>query len=282
MNSTSSESKKSIFLSGVSGSLAGVSTELIFYGLDSYKVTKQVGKKLKFNRLFSGALPIALSGSGPAFAVFFSCYHAIRNYTENSQYASMSVLLASGLSAIPYSFVSVPADVCKKRLLLESASNPTITLSEVVRHIYQQHGWKGYFLGWKANMTKDVPFAGIKMTLYEACAYVYLHAFRSKDYLTEHHHRLDSKLLVKYESAIVGFLSGAATAILTTPLDCVNTRIKSGELAHLGILDAHRFIWKNDGFSALYRGLVPRMAVIGLGSTVFWYNYAIFDNLINK
>lgn len=279
--SSPSQPKRSNFLSGVTGSLAGVSTELIFYGLDSYKVTKQAGKSVKFNRLFTGALPIALSGSGPAFAVFFSCYHTVRDLTQNSQYASMSVLIASALSAIPYSFVGVPADVCKKQLIIESASNPTITLKEVVKHIYKQHGWKGYFLGWKANMTKDVPFAGIKMTLYEACAYLYLKTTRPQEFLTSHP-TLDSKLLFGYESAIVGFLSGAMTTILTTPLDCVNTRIKSGEIVNMGLIDAHVYIVKKDGFKALYRGLVPRMAVIGFGSTVFWYNYAIIDNIINK
>jgi hypothetical protein len=280
-SSSSSQPKKSNFLSGVSGSLAGISTELIFYGLDSYKVSRQAGKSVKFNRLFSGAVPIALSGSGPAFAVFFSCYHTVRDLTQSSQYASMSVLLASGLSAIPYSFVSVPADVCKKRLIIESATNPTITLAEVVKHIHQQHGWRGYFLGWKANMTKDVPFAGIKMSLYEACAYLYLKATRPAAFFTQHEN-FDSKLLLRYESAIVGFLSGAMTAILTTPLDCVNTRIKSGEIQNMGLVDAHMYILKKDGFQALFRGLLPRITVIGFGSTVFWYNYAIIDNFINQ
>jgi len=32
-----------------------------------------------------------------------------------------------------------------------------------------------------------------------------------------------------YEAAGAGMVSGVATAVLTCPIDCVNTRIKSGE-----------------------------------------------------
>ncbi len=63
------------FQSGLGGAFAGISTDLIFYGLDSFKVMKQAsnsGKngKIQFSKLFQGALPIAVVGSGPSFGAF--------------------------------------------------------------------------------------------------------------------------------------------------------------------------------------------------------------------
>jgi hypothetical protein len=79
--------------------------------------------------------------------------------------------------------------------------------------------------------------------------------------------------LSSLEAGLVGLLSGVLTAILTCPIDCVNTRIKSGEraLQNLSVTAAHFEIIKKDGVTALFRGLVPRSAILGLGSTVFWF-----------
>jgi hypothetical protein len=68
----------------------------------------------------------------------------------------------------------------------------------------------------------------------------------------------------------IGFGSGAMTAVLTNPLDCVNTRIKSGELRQSGIIQAHYEIIQRDGWKALFRGIIPRIFVISCGSSVFW------------
>ena len=82
------------------------------------------------------------------------------------------------------------------------------------------------------------------------------------------------------KAAIVGFGAGCATSILTMPLDNTNTRIKSGELAHFSITDAHLAIIKKDGAMALFRGVLPRTATIGLGSTFFWYWNAKISEMI--
>eukprot|EP00598_Pedospumella_elongata_P015897 CAMPEP_0184994202 /NCGR_PEP_ID=MMETSP1098-20130426/48365_1 /TAXON_ID=89044 /ORGANISM="Spumella elongata, Strain CCAP 955/1" /LENGTH=81 /DNA_ID=CAMNT_0027520209 /DNA_START=28 /DNA_END=270 /DNA_ORIENTATION=- len=59
---------------GISATFAGIATELLFYGLDSYKVVQQAGEKVKISKLFRGALPVALAGAGPSYLVFFGLY----------------------------------------------------------------------------------------------------------------------------------------------------------------------------------------------------------------
>lgn len=300
---------------GLGGAFAGISTDLIFYGLDSYKVMKQAssapgqngGAKIKFSKLFQGVLPIAVIGSGPSFGVFFAGYGIMRDILQNSGVSdSMAVLASSLVNAVPSSIVAVPADVVKKQMLLSSSQHsgsepigtevkkPKITVRSIVHSVYRQHGVRGFFLGWQANMLKDIPFAAIKMSLYESIARIYLRYVVFHDYnkakslsqkegseksnaSTEghHHEHLNSDMLNKTDAAIVGFISGAITAVLTNPLDCANTRIKSGELSHFSLVQAHREIVRKDGAMALFRGLLPRTVIIGFGSTVFWFFYAL-------
>jgi solute carrier family 25 S-adenosylmethionine transporter 26 len=75
------------------------------------------------------------------------------------------------------------------------------------------------------------------------------------------------------ESGVVGLVAGTITSILTCPIDCVNTRIKSGELAKYNVVEAHKEIVRRNGVKALFRGLLPRTVILSLGSSVFWFWY---------
>jgi hypothetical protein len=46
-----------------SGAIAGIVTDIIFYGLDSYKVMLQANQKVKLSAIYRGVLPIALTGT---------------------------------------------------------------------------------------------------------------------------------------------------------------------------------------------------------------------------
>lgn len=107
-----------------SAAFAGVLSDIIFYGLDSYKVLLQSKQKVAISRVFSGALPIATLGSGPSFAIFFGLYSQIKitvteDFGANNQQAA---LIASLFAGIPSSLAGVPADVLKKRMIIRSES----------------------------------------------------------------------------------------------------------------------------------------------------------------
>eukprot|EP01049_Picozoa_sp_SAG25_P006981 SAG25_NODE_550_length_6992_cov_63.479182_2_plen_100_part_00 len=59
------------------------------------------------------------------------------------------------------SIVSVPSDVLKKRVVLGLESS----VGSAIRHIWAADGARGLFVGWRANVIKDVPFAAVKMSL---------------------------------------------------------------------------------------------------------------------
>jgi hypothetical protein len=268
-----------VFQNGFAGASAGASSELIVYGLDSYKVMKQSGGAFQFSRIFRGMFASALTGAAPSFGLFFACYSPTKRAMEDmmmrysgdpEKISIIPPIVASLAGGIPASLIAVPADVVKKEMILSSGAHTSSFLSTCV-HVIRTAGMSGLFKGWQVNLLRDIPFAGIKMTLFDVMCNLYRHHVLSSSHNTP---------LSAYENAGIGFASGAVTGVLTCPMDVVNTRIKSGEFpASRGILRTHMDIInmkENGGVRALFRGVLPRLGVIGIGSTAFWYFYAVY------
>jgi len=176
--------------------------------------------------------------------------------------------LAAAGAGVAASLTAVPADVIKKRVVL----GVDHSVLAAFKNVMGESGLPGLWSGWRANLAKDVPFAAIKMSLYEGLATAYLR-FTRED--------VQRKLTIA-ERAGVGMASGIATAVLTCPLDCVNTRIKSGDLVEFQdqIVRAHYEIVRRDGARALFLGLPARCAILGFGSTVFWSIYGYISDVL--
>ncbi|KAF4794554.1 hypothetical protein TURU_100717 [Turdus rufiventris] len=75
----------------------------------------------------------------------------------------------------------------------------------------------------------------------------------------------------------LGVLKGGFAAAVTTPLDVAKTRImlaKAGSSNASGnVLAALGDIWRTQGLSGLFAGVVPRMAAISLGGFIFLGTY---------
>ena len=251
------------------GASAGVLTELIFYGLDSYKVQLQAEGKVQMRTLYRGVLPVLITGSAPSFGIFFGIYGPLKKSATTNLPASLHVFgctVASAIAGAASSLAGVPADVVKKRLVLGAHQ----TYQESAQLIMKEHGMAGFMLGWQANLIKDVPFAAVKLFLYEGLATVYRHVADGPSSSP----RDQSRPLTARESAGVGAVSGVITGVGTMPLDVANTRIKSGELRHLSFSQALSHVRRHDGMGALFRGVGPRAFIMGAGSTVFWAAYA--------
>jgi solute carrier family 25 S-adenosylmethionine transporter 26 len=258
---------------GVVGAIAGFTTEFIFYGMDSYKIMRQTspGGKVVYSQIFKGILPIVSLGAIPCYGVFFGFYRPIKKLTDDyfGDSSKLSILISSTLASVPSSICYVPADTMKKRMYLRSGK---LSLQQTFASIVQESGYRGFFLGWQANVARDIPFTAIKMSLFEGMTLLYAQVMHKKE-------AKDCKF-TNLETATIGFVSGTLTAICTNPLDCVNTRIKSGELEKFNIVQAHIEIIRKDGAKALFRGVVPRSLMVGVGATVFWYIYANTKNFV--
>ena len=275
---------------GIAGAAAGFMADFLLYGVDSYKVMMQSGSEIKVNRLFRGVLPVALLGSVPSFGVFFCLYSptkatlehvAVSNGYNNGEMSAFSIVAASIIGGVPSSVVAVPADIIKKKILQQQST----TGRDVIRMIRNLLcGGNSMFNGWRVNLSRDLSFVTVKMTLYELmCKYYIVHFRGMLDVTLSGNAETNKDMVTQRESALLGCASGAVTGLVTCPLDVVNTRLKNGDFASVknrGIYHIMMLIGRTEGVSVLFSGVTPRIAIISLGSTAFWYLYAAFRNVL--
>ncbi|KAJ1447567.1 mitochondrial carrier domain-containing protein [Pelagophyceae sp. CCMP2097] len=239
----------------VGGASAGVTADMVLYGIDSYKVRLQSGAAFEAapgGSIFRGLVPSLLLGSVPTFGLFFLVFAPARELLNRSGCQWLTPLAAT-TCAVPASIIAVPSDLIKKRLVLGVDRSFGGAVAAIVS---QRGGWRNLFLGWRVNVLRDVPFATVKVGLYELTVCV------ARRYAP----RADDAVV----SSCSGVLSGAATALLTCPLDVVNTRIKGGTVEARSILGAAREIARTEGACGLFRGVGIRAFIVGLGSAIFW------------
>ena len=102
---TEQSASTKVCISSISGTLAGILSELIFYGLDSHKIVQQSNAtssitnsnpRLLLMKSLQGMLPITILGSGPSYGMFFLCYTPLHDHLKDlTQSESLSVLIAS-------------------------------------------------------------------------------------------------------------------------------------------------------------------------------------------
>ncbi|CAB9529273.1 adenosylmethionine carrier 1, chloroplastic/mitochondrial [Seminavis robusta] len=245
------------------GAAAGAIADGVLYGIDSAKVRTQTapaaGGEAGFRILFRGMGPTILLGSVPVFGSFFMLYAPAKAVLQE-HHAEGFLPLVSCVCAVPATIIGVPADVLKKRLVLGLDANAVTAIRHVVAHdgIY-----RGLFAGWHVNLIRDIPFAGAKIGLYEWCVFYY------KKYIQK---VPKEERITIVGSSICGVLSGVGCAIVTAPLDVVNTRIKADStLSHsTSIQTVTMEIVEREGLQALFRGVAFRSFVLGVGSSIFW------------
>ncbi len=264
----------------VSGIGAGVISDIVFYALDSHKVLRQNNQRGSFLSLFRGILPVLTLGSAPSFGIFFVAYYPTKvHLTRVTGNDHVAVVGASVVAGVPSSLLGVPSDVLKKRIVLRGEA-PWPAMRALVRDGH-------LMLGWRANLTKDVAFAAIKMTLYESCSRAWLVWGRpivqsdvtSPPLTWASSSSPAAPRLTPIEAGGVGFASGTLTAVLTCPIDVVNTRIKAGQTAITGMLAMGRHVTATEGVRALFKGLGVRIGIISFGSTWFWTLFEQFQAL---
>jgi Mitochondrial carrier protein len=130
-----------------------------------------------------------------------------------------------------------------------------------IQHVIScDRGWRGFFVGYQVNLIRDIPFAAVKVGLYEMFAtnYQIWNGQSTMDPISPH------------GAALCGVASGVTCSILTCPLDYINTRIKDGSTTSTSVWEVCKQIVKRHGVSALYRGVVMRSIVLGVGFSIFW------------
>ncbi|XP_017682371.1 PREDICTED: S-adenosylmethionine mitochondrial carrier protein isoform X1 [Lepidothrix coronata] len=247
------------------GGVAGVCVDLILFPLDTVKTRLQSPQGFRkaggFRGIYAG-VPSTAIGSFPNAAAFFITYENVKSVLPHgsSSYLSPAThMVAASLGEVVACLIRVPSEVVKQRAQVSPSSSTLRILSQTLYH----EGVQGLYRGYKSTVLREIPFSLVQFPLWESL----------KDLWSwKQGHVVDS-----WQSAVCGAFAGGFAAVVTTPLDVAKTRImlaKAGSRNATGnVLTALGGIWRTQGLSGLFAGVVPRMAAISLGGFIFLGTY---------
>ncbi|KAG8379285.1 hypothetical protein BUALT_Bualt07G0072600 [Buddleja alternifolia] len=174
------------------------------------------------------------------------------------------------------SFVYVPCEVMKQRMQVQGSRKYWTSVvgkdGSTAKHgmniygyytgmfqagcsIWKEQGVKGLYAGYGSTLVRDVPFAGLMVTFYEA--FKNMAEYGKQKLFSKSNIHINSS----FEGLLLGGLAGGLSAYLTTPLDVVKTRLQVQGTAtrYNGWLDAIYKIWLAEGVRGMFRGSVPRI-----------------------
>ncbi|KAF9935768.1 hypothetical protein BGZ65_003023, partial [Modicella reniformis] len=218
---------------------------------------RQVIAKEGVRGLYRGIVP-NLVGITPEKAIklavndFAREYLAVKtNVSEDKlaiQYGMVAGATAGFCQVIatnPMEIVKIQMQVAGTQKLEPGEQRPTAM--GIVRSL----GLRGLYRGTPATLLRDVPFS--------------IMFFPLNSFLKLHGTGEDGK--VSFSVVLgAGLVSGVVAASAVTPADVIKTRLqvasKPGEPVYRGIADCFQHIVRNEGVTALFKGVVPRSLIV--------------------
>ncbi|XP_075618496.1 mitochondrial S-adenosylmethionine carrier protein isoform X1 [Balearica regulorum gibbericeps] len=249
------------------GGVAGICVDLILFPLDTVKTRLQSPQGFRkaggFRGIYAG-VPSTAIGSFPNAAAFFITYENVKSmlhYVSTPYLTPATHMVAASLGEVVACLIRVPSEVVKQRAQVSPSSSTLRILSHTLYH----EGIQGLYRGYKSTVLREG-------TVEE----VWVRAVSGMEAQFQLRKLLQDSFLSGTISPL-GILKGGFAAAVTTPLDVAKTRImlaKAGSSNASGnVLAALGGIWRTQGLSGLFAGVVPRMAAISLGGFIFLGTY---------
>ncbi|KAH9453848.1 hypothetical protein MJO29_013282 [Puccinia striiformis f. sp. tritici] len=258
----------------MAGAMAGTTVDLFFYPIDTLKTRLQSRQGFMasggFKGVYKGLGSVAV-GSAPGAALFFTTYEYCKRSIIPNLFPSLSNpmvhMISASLGEVAACLVRVPTEVVKQRQQTAAYGSGTSS-ARALQLVIQQGGFKSLYQGFGITISREVPFSLLQFPLYE----------KLKSQAAARRSLSSSDQLPAHISAVCGSIAGATAAALTTPLDVIKTRImltKQKEGARIGITESFARLYREEGWSALWKGIIPRTIWIGLGGAVFLGVYEV-------
>lgn len=236
-------------------------------------------------------LGLSLVMAIPSNVVYFSGYEFLRDSSPlKHDYPIINPLLCGSIARIIAATTVAPLELIKTRVQAVPSTGNSITSSEIFKMVVRNtlneirvEGVGTIFKGLGLTLWRDVPFSGIYWSSYEYIT----HKLKATICLGEKSTSLNPETTLFIRSFMGGSAAGVIAAIFTNPFDVGKTRMQvSFEENHqMGTLGKKNMksketifkyifsIYKNEGFSSLYVGLIPRCMKIAPACAIMISSY---------
>ena len=163
---------------------------------------------------------------------------------SNNRSSRFRSIIIGGIAGISAHIVTSPLDVVK--IIAQVGSKQYNGFLGTIKNVYLEGGLAGFWKGYWASYLRMFPYSDIYTTIHETVENM------TADPKTGEPTALGSIVALAIANAIA--------TVCVYPLDTIQTRLilqASGQPKYKGISDAFRVIFKEEGFLAFYRGLIP-------------------------
>lgn len=242
----------------LAGYVGGAAKTLAFYPLDTMTTLREVrvARRQSPLRYYAG-LPLTLVAALPFAVIFHTAFWLCETLLDDKLPVAAIKLCASVCGAIASALVGVPFEMIKHRVQLGVTGYDTPR--SAIQSTLRSDGVGGLYTGMSSTLARNVPYNALHFGIFELAAT----AWRS--------------------DMLAGAVAGAMTALLTTPLDLVNTRLQTQAISasltgtstnFTGVADALVTIWRDEGGPlALMRSAGIRMLQYAPSALVFFVVY---------
>ncbi|XP_076183159.1 mitochondrial 2-oxodicarboxylate carrier isoform X2 [Ptiloglossa arizonensis] len=181
-------------------------------------------------------------------------------------YAGFLTGITEGILVNPFEVVKVQMQSNRKHV------SHTPSTFAVTQRILTEHGFglNGLNKGLSATIMRNAIFNTFYLGIYNSIVPLLP---KQKDHVPE--------LFLKF---LVGFLSGTVASCLNIPFDVAKSRIQGpqNKIQYKGTLQTIYLVYQQEGFKALYKGLVPKILRLGPGGAIMLIVYEHMKSYLSK
>mmetsp|Transcript_117970 Transcript_117970/g.338345 ORF Transcript_117970/g.338345 Transcript_117970/m.338345 type:complete len:305 (+) Transcript_117970:131-1045(+) len=275
--------KRHALVAGLAGLCSGATEAAITMPFNTLKTYCQVQKRglgllastkeiysLQGMRGFYFGFPVVLLQAAGKSAVRWCAYEQLKASLQAAGAPKASVDFAAGLGAglTEALLWTTPTDRLKvlRQNEIRSGQNRYSSLIGAARVVATEHGITGLYASIGACGIRQASGVGVRFAIYG----------RLKAALTTDPPQI-------WQSALAGGVTGLASTTLNQPLDVIKTRLEAQDGArkeYTSTLQCFRRIVAEEGVSALYRGITPRMVKVSMGQAILFSAYERYTDLI--
>jgi len=281
--------KKNQAITILAGGMGGCLDALITMPMDTVKTYCQVNKDVK--GMSEGArkivaqkgvggfyfgLPAMLAQvslkAGIRFFAFENIKHSMQHNFDPEGKRSTTVNLAAGLGAGMTEALVWTAPTERLKVLrqndINSATPKYRGLIGGLSTVVKEQGVAGLYAGAIPTAIRQASSVAVRFMLYA----------EFKQMLTA-----PDGTIQAWQQIIAGGATGIASTLLNNPIDVAKSRLQAqdkGVKTYTGTIDCLVKTVKQDGFTALYRGTVPRMLKVSAGQAITFFTYDRISDLL--
>ncbi|KAK3689977.1 mitochondrial carrier domain-containing protein [Podospora appendiculata] len=267
------------------GAFAGIAEHCAMYPIDAIKTRMQIVNPTPstvYNGVIQGAYRMAASegvlslwrgmssviiGAGPAHAVYFATYEAVKHLMGGNRvgvHHPLAAATSGACATIASDALMNPFDVIKQRMQIQHSAKIYRSMLDCAKYVYKNEGLGAFYVSYPTTLSMTVPFTALQFLAYESIS-TSMNPSKKYDPVTH---------------CAAGAVAGGFAAALTTPMDVIKTMLQTrgnatdAELRTVnGFRAGCRLLHRREGMRGFFKGVGPRVLTTMPSTAICWSAY---------